>query len=161
MKTVEESQPSSEELPFPIEHIPPEVFHTKDRTEIAEILIEKLKSSDIDPYNVVFCGFEAATLLRQNSFGERNNTFAVGANSMADDEEHSPIKYLESEMPYKPAIGVFWLDKLIGSSADHPVEYLTEVSSDELRHNPSFIYWATKDGQSLDTAAAKLFLFET
>jgi len=162
-----ENQKSNEaSLPFPSEQLQKEIFETYDREDIAQLIASNLQESGIDLSTVVVSGFDADKVLADGGFGERISTFAVGIDHMLlaesgvdDNATHSPVKYLETADAFKPAIGVFWLDKLIGSDAEDPRELLHQVSSDQLKADHKLKYWETKDGESLDGATVKLFLF--
>lgn len=165
MHSPEKQKIEDSNLPFPTEQLPPEVYNSYDRDEIAALVVEKLQHDGIELSSVVVSGFDAGKVLAQGGFGDRDTTFAVGIDHMLQAEndntnaQHSPVRYLETGSAYKPAIGVFWLDKLVGSDASDPREYLKPVTPKELANDHKLIYWATKDGESLDTATAKLFLF--
>lgn len=151
----------SHQPPFPVEQMPEGVFDTADDDEIAAMLTERLEADGIDIGQVVFSGFDAGQVMRDGSFGDRSATFAVGAEMLnSDDSKRSPIAYLTDNAEFAPAIGVFNISGMVGSSAEDPLELMDPVTPDDLKDRPNdFIFWRTKDGESLDTAAVKLFLF--
>ena len=165
-QSLEIQKPDDSKLPFSSEQLPKAVIESYDREDIARLVVDKLVESGINPEEVVVSGFDAHGVLSYGGFGDRDSTFAVGVDHMLlaesgvdDNATHSPVRYLEEAGAYKPAIGVFLLDKLIGSDAEDPRELLQPISADQLKSDHMLKYWATKDGGSLDQATAKLFLF--
>lgn len=151
----------AQQPPFPVEQMPAGVFDTADDDEIATMLTERLEADGIDMTQVVFSGFDAGQVIRNGSFGDRTATFAVGAEMLnSDDSKRSPIAYLVDNAEFAPAIGVFNISDMVGSSAEDPIELMNPVTPDDLKARPDdFIFWRTKDGESLDAAAVKLFVF--
>ena len=153
----------SQEMPFPVDQLGPEVFNSYDREQITELLVEKLKSADIDPKRVVYCGFDAEKVLAERTFGKNTTTtYGTGLRGMEEDGNsadgaQSAVRYLEDNAGNKPAIAVFDLDKLLGGIAEHPRELLDEVTP-EMLDEGSYIYWETKNQKSLDEATKLLFL---
>lgn len=161
--------PESKNNNWPIIALSPEVYNTFDDEKIIEVMIGELEERGVDPKQVVFGGFDGQDVVKHHSFGERTSTFAVSLSQMllaaengghhSSTGNHSPIDYLEDEDPLEPAIGVFDSRKLLAGETELPRENLIEVTPEMLEHNHDLIYWATKDGSSLDTATVAVFKF--
>lgn len=151
----------TESLPFPVEQLPPDVLDSADYEQVASLLLNKLSEDGVDISKVVFCGFDAGEVMINHTYGYRDGTFAVNARLLAsDDRTRSPIAYLEDSMEFTPAIGVYDISKMVGSSFDDPRELMDPVTPSQLADKPEdYIFWRTTDGSSLDSAAVKLFLF--
>ncbi len=145
-------------LPFPVEQLPSAVIESYDRDQIGELLVEKMADAGIDPHDVVLTGFDAESLIENGGFGERSTTFGlVGSALFEGNDDVSPLTYLEQSYGGKPAVGVFYRERLVGGLTE---DDLGEVSREDLSDRARlYIYWQTKDGASLDKAAARLFLF--
>lgn len=168
MGVTSETSPSQEQqLPFPVEQFDHTIHDTYDREQLTYLVLDKLSELGIDPEAVVLCGLEASEIVKNGGFGDRSTTFAAGMTQTIEDGENSAVRHMEDSGgdPHfgdKPAIAVFWLNKLRGSIQDYgdaPTLY-DEIDSATLkREHNKFIHWITADGGSLDGATAELFLF--
>lgn len=147
-------------LPFTVEQLPGLVYDTYDREQIAHLIVEKLGEYNIDPNEVILTGFNATNVIDNGGYGDRNTTYGVGTTQMFAYEDpddlsavQSPVYYLEKQGGSRPAIGVYWLKDLVNYFDD-------PVTPDELNQSHiAELEWKTANGESLDSAAAVLFLF--
>lgn len=152
---------------WPIIELPPEVYNSYDDEKVADLMFQRIESMGIDPKTVVFCGFDGKNVIANHSFGHRNATWAVSASHILENQKddsrasHSPVRIMSESGGSYPAIGVFDISKLVGG--DHPETPtfpMTVIDAERLQTDHDLVYWATKNGESLDQATVALFAFK-
>lgn len=142
--------------PFPTLHIPESDMGWMDETERYQHIIEQLQQTGLYDPSSLYCGVDGEQLMANNSFGNRQDTWAVDEaqfkQSAADVDHygtrgalsHDPLQYA-FQASEQPALAVYdqaAFDNL-GNVDDH-----TEFE------------WRLKPGQTMDQATrAVIYLF--
>lgn len=151
-----------EQAAFPVYVIEQEKARHSDDDELFEYVVEHLRAEGIHKGTLLYAGFSGRRVARTGSFGKRSSTWAYSEAKIGNlnpfMSQHHPIDYAGREIT--PALGVFDAEKLIGGETDMR-EVLGRVSLQALQDpDNTYIYWATPDRSSLDTATVAVYLFE-